>query len=180
MSDFAPCVAFTLTAEGGFSNAPPDPPTNFGITLPTLSDWRMRPCTVADVQALTRSEAIEIYQANYWSAVEGDYLMSGLDLMVFDFGVNVGPRESVILLQRILGVAQDGDLGPITLAAAESSLAVLRSRIPALASLQDAYYRQLSGFARYGTGWLARTQRRQAAAMALTIHAVPAAVTQET
>ena len=44
-------------------------------------------------------------------------LPAGLDLEVFDFGVNSGPAESVKTLQRLVGVTQDGSVGPITLAA---------------------------------------------------------------
>ena len=42
---------------------------------------------------------------------------AGLDLAAFDFGVNSGPAESVKTLQGLVGVTQDGSVGPITLAA---------------------------------------------------------------
>jgi lysozyme family protein len=44
-------------------------------------------------------------------------LPAGLDLEVFDFGVNAGPGEAVKALQRIVGVTADGSIGPITLSA---------------------------------------------------------------
>lgn len=182
MSDFAPCVAFTFREEGGYSDTPGDSggPTNYGITLATLSEWRSKKCTAVDVRLLTQAQASAIYRADYWGAVEGDYLPPGLDLMAFDFGVTSGPRTSAILLQRVLGVEQDGIIGPVTLAAAESSIDVLRSRIATLGTAQADYYRSLSSFPEFGNNWLARTTRRQAAALSLTTHAVPPAVTVET
>jgi lysozyme family protein len=178
MADFAPVIAFTLQAEGGFVDDPQDPggATNMGITLATLAEWRGTACTAADVRALTQAEATAIYAARYWNAVCGSDLPAGLDLMVFDFGVNAGVSASARLLQRVAGVEQDGDIGPDTIKASACGLAVLRSRIASLGALQAEYYRGLAGFAVFGAGWLARTTRRQAAALALTIHAPPVAV----
>jgi lysozyme family protein len=129
---------------------------------------------VDDVRALTRAEASDIYRSSFWLPLMGDSIASGLDLMLFDFGVNVGVSASTRMLQRIIGVAQDGEIGPITARAAVGSPAVIRSRIASLGALQEQYYRESAGFDEFGAGWIARTQRRQAAAMALTIH-VPAA-----
>lgn len=182
VDEFSKCLQFVFAEEGGYSDTPGDSggPTNYGITLATLSAWRGRQCTAADVRALTQAQASAIYRSDYWGAVEGDYLPPGLDLMTFDFGVTSGPGTSAILLQRVLDVEQDGIIGPVTLAAAECAIDVLRSRIEALGAAQADYYRSLSSFPEFGDGWLARTTRRQAAAMSLTTHAVPDTATEET
>ena len=39
-------------------------------------------------------------------------LSAGLDLAVFDFGVNAGPDGAVKSLQKIVGVTADGSIGP--------------------------------------------------------------------
>jgi lysozyme family protein len=71
-------------------------------------------------------------------------------------------------LQGRLGVNVDGDVGPETLAALEAQpqarAAVL---LLGLGEAQTAYYRGLSNFSTYGTGWLARTGRRVTAGLAL-------------
>lgn len=56
-----------IAREGGYVNNPADPggPTNFGITLKTLSDWRGVACTAVDVQVLKVEEAYQIYEAIY-------------------------------------------------------------------------------------------------------------------
>jgi lysozyme family protein len=74
--------------------------------------------TAGDVRALTRAEAASIYRRFYWDAVRADALPPGLDHAVFDLAVNSGPPRASTLLQRVLGVAEDGLIGPITLEAA--------------------------------------------------------------
>ena len=98
MTPFETCVDFTLRQEGGFSDDPRDPggATNFGITQGVLCAWRHTKCSVADVRDLTETEAASIYGALYWNPVRGDCLPSGIDLMVFDMGVNAGVRRAAI------------------------------------------------------------------------------------
>ena len=130
MAEFAKVLPFTLQAEGGFCDDPLDPggATNWGITLGTLSGWRGHTCSVADIRELRATEAGAIYQAHYWAAVDGETLPGGLDLLVFDFGVNAGPETSVRLLQRMVGVTADGIMGPQTAARCACSVATMRSR----------------------------------------------------
>ena len=169
--DFDTCLAFTLREEGGFVDDPEDPggATNMGITLATLRTWTDDPAIgVAQVRAITLKTAEAIYGALYWNPIRGDALPRGVDLSVFDFGVNAGPRRSAILLQEALGFQGDeidGCIGPQTLAAAGKADA--RLLVQNLASRQSAYYRTLPDFADFGAGWLARTAARRTAALAM-------------
>ena len=119
-TSFDTALATVLAAEGGFSNDPRDPggATFRGITLATLSGARGRPVTVAELKALDRAEIATIYRRSYWDTVAGDALPAGLDLAVFDLAVHSGPHRAAVLLQGLLGVATDGRIGPVTLAAA--------------------------------------------------------------
>ncbi|MBN8926655.1 MAG: hypothetical protein BGO51_12345 [Rhodospirillales bacterium 69-11] len=164
---FDRCVAVVLAQEGGFSEDPADRggATNFGITLATLRDWRNAEVSASDVHALTRAEATEIYRARYWIPARCGDLGPGVDLMVFDFGVNAGPATAVKHLQRALGVTDDGSIGPKTMAALQA--ATPRELIGQLAEARLAYYRGLADFERYGRGWTNRTQRVLAAALAM-------------
>ncbi|MBN8901820.1 MAG: hypothetical protein J0H57_12360, partial [Rhodospirillales bacterium] len=103
---FARCVAVTLSQEGGYVDDPRDPggATNLGITRATLSAWRGQEVGKDEVRALPREEAVEIYRANYWLPARCGDMPAGIDLMVFDCGVNAGPRTAVRMLQRLLGV----------------------------------------------------------------------------
>ncbi len=175
MEDFAQSLAFTLREEGGFVDDPRDrgEATNMGITLATLRDWTGdADLQASDVATLTSDVAASIYGANYWNQLRCDALPRGIDLMVFDFGVNAGCVTSARLLQQALGFAGadvDGSIGPYTLAEAAARVARIGGVVALRALLvrQQARYRALPGFATFGTGWLARAGRRFAAAAAM-------------
>ena len=172
MSDqFDACLAFTVAQEGGYVDDPADPggATNMGITLATMRHWDHDPALgPTDVRDMTRQTAAAIYRALYWNALRGDSLPAGVDLSVFDFGVNAGTRRSAELLQRVLGFPSDqvdGAVGPETLHAIQG--ADTTAVIGGLADHQAAYYRGLPEFGRFGRGWLDRTERRRQAALAM-------------
>lgn len=109
-----------LVREGGYRNKAGDRggPTNWGITLKTLEAWRGRPCTAADVQQLSQDEARHIYQAEYVEK-PGFLQVACMPLreQLVDFGVNSGQATAIRHLQRVLGLPDDGILGPQTLQA---------------------------------------------------------------
>jgi murein L,D-transpeptidase YcbB/YkuD len=168
IAGFDRCVEVTLAQEGGFTQLPNDPggATNFGITLATLQGWQGSPTGVDDIRNLTRQEAVEIYRANYWLPARCDDLPSGIDMMVFDCGVNSGVRTSVRMLQRVVGVTEDGSLGPKTLAAVQGA-SDPRSLINQLASSRLSYCRTLPTYQDFGAGWANRVQQVTAAALAM-------------
>jgi lysozyme family protein len=168
---FVTCLAFTLREEGGYVDNPADPggATNMGITLATYRDWSDDPNLGApQVQDMTERTARAIYQSLYWNPLRADALPRGVDLSVFDMGVNAGIWRSARLLQRALGFSGDevdGCIGPETLGATSRSDA--RSLINDLATRQADYYRSLDDYDIFGAGWLNRTEARRAAALAM-------------
>lgn len=89
--------------------------TNWGITQATLTAWLGRPATIADVKALTREEAGEIYKALYITRPGFDKIQDPkLRHLVVDSGVQHGQARATKWLQSLLGVKVDGQLGPIT------------------------------------------------------------------
>jgi len=166
-ADFNISIAVVLREEGGFVDNPEDPggATNMGITLRALTAWRHRPTSIEDIRTLTVAEAERIYRAHYWNAMDCDALPAGVDLMVFDFGVNAGPEEAVRALQRAVGTTEDGMMGPITLAAvARRNPADLTDR---LAGERLQFYRGLSTFGTFGEGWTRRVEEVKAASLRL-------------
>ncbi len=164
---FEPCVDFTFAEEGGFV-VDDGGPTNFGIRQITLARWRNLAVSAQAVRDMTRGEASQIYFSWYFVPVSGPSLASGLDLMVFDHGVNAGPVESVVLLQSLLGVARDGLVGPRTLAAVHAQPCA--DLIVALGAEQQKFYRSPALYAKfqtYGAGWMARLERRTKRALAM-------------
>jgi lysozyme family protein len=171
---FGTCLAFTLREEGGYVDNPADPggATNMGITLATLRQYMDDPQLGAtQVRDMTERTARAIYQALYWNPLRADALPCGVDLSVFDMGVNAGTWRSARLLQRALGFTGeevDGCIGPITLSAVAKFDA--RELVDDLAERQAAFYRSLAEFSIFGEGWLNRCSARKEAALAMIEH----------
>lgn len=116
-----------------------------------------------DIASLTRIGAMAIYHARYWRALQADKLPRGLDLCVYDAAVNMGVPMAVRLLQRVLRVADDGIMGPTTLAAArayrpQSELRALVNEIR-LRSYEDIAKARPETHSRYLYGWRMRVLR---------------------
>lgn len=178
MAEARPADAFDaalteiLRHEGGFVNHPRDPGgmTNLGITRKTLEGWLGRSVTEAEMRALTPETVAPIYRQNYWDALRCDDLPPALALCVFDFGVNAGPKRAARMLQGLLGVAIDGQVGPVTTAAAKSVAAAKGGAAGLVKAYQDSrrtYYRGLPTFGTFGKGWLRRVDSVETAALRL-------------
>src|SRR5690606_21716507 len=167
LDPFEAALTEVLVHEGGFSNHARDPGgmTNLGVTKRTWEAWTGRPATEGEMRSLTRAKVAPLYRKNYWDAVRADELPPALALVVFDFAVNAGPARAARLLQRIVGVTQDGKIGPQTLAAVKAWGVASLVRV-----YQDArrdYYRSLSTFPTFGRGWLRRVDEVEQAALEL-------------
>lgn len=175
-ASFERALALVLAHEGGYVDHPADPggATNLGITIGTLSDWLGRPASKAEVRALTRAKVAPIYRKNYWDRVRGDELPAGVDYCVFDFAVNSGPGRAVPSFQRAIGVADDGKIGPVTLAAAKEKPAA--QTVERICADRLAFLRRLTIWADFGKGWSRRVEgvRAEALAMARVAPPVPA------
>lgn len=116
MSGFDAAFAELLEHEGGYADHPSDPggKTRYGITEAVAR----RAGYLGDMRQLPLEKAQDIYRSQYWDAARCDELPGLLQYPVFDAAVNSGVRQSVVWLQRALGVSDDGVLGPITMAAA--------------------------------------------------------------
>ena len=103
-----------LGHEGGYSNHPNDTgkETMWGVTEAVA---RANGYT-GPMRQLPQAEAKRIYKTLYWDKVQADALPDKVRYAVFDAAVNSGPGQAVRWLQRALGVADDGRIGPITLA----------------------------------------------------------------
>ncbi len=117
MADFAKSLPYILHHEGGYVNNPHDKggPTNFGITLSTLSLWRHKPATALDVRDMKVAEAGEIYRMHYWDALRLDGISDqNIATALFDVGVNRGvgtARQYAHWICGKLGYEQVNDCG---------------------------------------------------------------------
>lgn len=149
-----------IRREGSkYTNYPADKggPTKFGITLRTLAEWRKSEVTPWDVEHMQEQEARDIYRVRYiapWGIIANPRLRDFL----IDAGVNHGIPKATMMLQRALGVKEDGDIGPITRnALANIDAETLRLR--AIAERMKFYGRLVDGDVRqtqFIEGWLNR------------------------
>jgi len=130
--------------EGGYVNNPADPggETNWGIAKRSYPNM--------DIKNLTRDQAKAIYLRDFWLRGKMDQYDPAIAFQVFDIAVNSGIETGVRILQRAAGVADDGNIGPVTVAAVKTQ------RIPALLMLIIAerldFWRKLSTWPDFGKG----------------------------
>jgi len=137
-----------ISHEGGYVNHKSDPggETKFGISK--------RSYPSLDIAALTLADARAIYKRDYWERAQCDKLPPGVAFDVFDTAVNSGIGQSIRLLQRALGLADDGIVGPLTLATvARWEPESLQARFN---GHRLEFMAKLSTFDTFGRGWVRR------------------------
>lgn len=161
--NFDACLAELLRHEGGYVNHPRDPggETNMGISR--------RSYPGEDIRGMTRERAGEIYRRDFWDAVQGDDLPAGLDLVAFDAAVNSGASRGAKWLQRAVGVAEDGKIGPKTVTAARGVDAALA--VTAATDARLAFLRGLGTWGTFGKGWASRVQSVRSLALEMAASA---------
>lgn len=142
-----------LKYEGGYVDHPKDPggPTNKGVTQAVYDNWRKsQNLSTQSVRAIADSEVAAIYKNLYWDRISGDLLPSGVDFAVFDFAVNSGVSRAAKTLQAVVGVTQDGVIGPATIQATKTYVAM------SITNRRLAFMQSLSIWSTFGKGWSAR------------------------
>lgn len=158
IGNFSKAYDIIRVYEGGNDDDPQDPGgrTSRGITQAVYTAYRRRKgLGEKDVWNASEAEVKEIYKVQYWQAIKGDELPSGVDLFVYDSAVNSGPSQATKWLQRALGVPADGQMGQRTLEAADSAVdndAIVDS----MADQRERFLRNLKTFKRFGNGWMKR------------------------
>ena len=111
-----------------------------------------------DMKDLTVEDVAPIYKKGYWDKMKGDDLPGGLDLCVFDFGVNAGPGRAAKYPQSMIGTTTTVVLVPMTLAALQKYVDEngLVESIEEYPKRRQEYYEKLSTFATFGRGWTRR------------------------
>ena len=113
-----------------------------------------------------------IYKKGYWDRMKCDEIPNGLDLCLFDFGVNAGPGRAAKFLQKIIGTTVDGGIGPQTLNALQQKIGGdddygISDIIKEYQSARQEYYEGLSTFATFGKGWTRRVEETTELALEL-------------
>lgn len=145
---FGAALELVLSHEGGYSDHPADPG---GRTLHGISERAHPDAWIGGPPS--KDAAAAIYRREYWDRCGCDLLPPAVALIVFDAAVNQGAAWAVLALQRVLGVRQDGRVGPITAKAAAVNPA---ATVAAFAAARLQRYAQLRTFGTFGKGWCFR------------------------
>ena len=152
------CLETILHHEGGYVNHPKDPggETNLGVTKKVYQEHG----GTKDMKDLLVEDVAPIYKKGYWDKMKCDDIPSGLDLCLFDFGVNAGPGRAAKFLQQMIGTVVDGGIGPNTLAKLEEYIRENgeHEAVKKYQEMRQKYYESLSTFATFGRGWTRRVQ----------------------
>ena len=167
--NYEKCLAMILHHEGGYVNHPKDPGgmTNLGVTKRVYEDWVGYSVSEHTMQNLTEEDVAPIYKKNYWDRIKADDLPSGLDLCVFDFGVNAGTGRAAKYLQNLIGTVADGGIGPNTLRALANYVDSegVESAIKNYQAERQSYYEKLKTFETFGRGWTRRVEETTESAL---------------
>ena len=180
-----------VAREGGYVNDPDDPggATNFGVTIGTMRQLGMDlnkdgRVDVADVRALTRAQAEQIFVLHYFRKPRLAELPEAVQASVFDMYVNAG-GNAVKILQKLVSrmgfpAQADGVVGPKTIAAvADAAEAAPEHLADAYGIARRNYYYALADqrpasrkYARTRAGgkggWITRAEEFMAAHYRLT------------
>jgi len=163
--NYAQALKQVLKYEGGKVDDARDPGgrTAFGVTQNTYNAWRKKQnLPIVDVFTISHNEVAAIYRQEYWDKIRGDDLPSGVDFAVFDFAVNSGVSKAAKTLQSVVGVTQDGVIGPATIQAAKNYVAM------AVTNKRLSFMQSLSIWSTFGRGWSARIADVKNQILALT------------
>ena len=137
-----------IAHEGGYVNHPNDPggETKFGISK--------RSYPKLEIAHLTREDAKAIYLQDFWLAGSMDQYDGAIGFQVFDAAVNHGIQTALRLLQRAAGVADDGHVGPVTVAAVKARH--VNDVLMLYTAERLDFWRKLSTWPTFGKGWAGR------------------------
>lgn len=167
---FEAALALTTSKsiEGGFANEPGDKggPTNHGVTQRTYDLYRDKIGQFRrDVRMIEEREVRDVYLTLFWIPNRLDRFTRKLAMCCFDACINHRPNVWAKLLQRAVGVADDGRVGPITMKAvqAQAESDVIKRFLDERRRFYYAIVAEDPSQSKFLNGWLNRVARLRAA-----------------
>lgn len=176
-ADYDECLRRLLVHEGGYTNDAADPggPTNWGVTIYDARKYWKPNATAADVKAMPKLVAQQIYRAKYWDALNCDALPAGVDDSVFDYGVNSGIARAGKVLRSVVGLpTSDWHVTAEVLAAVAKRDA--KQVVIAINTERLAFLRSLKTWPTFGKGWSARVAEVHNFSLSLVASPIAASV----
>lgn len=138
--------------EGGYVDDPRDPggETNWGVTKRTAQANGY----TGNMKTMTRQQAYEIYRRAFWVRYNCEQMPDAVAYQFFDAAVNHGFGNASRMLQRAVGVLDDGIIGKYSLEAINSN--PISDTLMVLNGERLNFYTRLKNFDRFGKGWVNR------------------------
>lgn len=142
----------------GYTNDPTDRggETKFGVAKSANPEL--------NIASLTFEKAKAVYFRNYWISAKCDKLPGRLAALQFDGATNLGPKMASKLIQRAIGVLDDGAIGPMTLNAIAMFDEIKLCNL--VCNRRNDYYNSIvandQSQAKYINGWLRRVAEMRA------------------
>lgn len=158
--DFNKAIDRVLLSEGGYSDDQNDPGnwtggkigvgelrgTKYGIAANTYPELDIKNLSIDDCKAL--------YKRDFWDVIEGDNLPDAIAYAAIDFAINSGCQTAIRYLQKALGVADDGRVGPVTIDALKNQ--PISSIAMTYLALRLEFMTKLKNWPHAGKGWARR------------------------
>ena len=156
--DFNTAFDRLISSEGGFTKDTRDSGnwtggrvgagilkgTKYGISAASYPDQ--------DIERLTLDQAKRIYERDFWDFLDDAH--PAVRFQLFDAAVNHGHGNAIRMLQRAIGVADDGGWGQISQAAL--SAMDLNDVLMRFVGYRLKFWASLQSFDTYGRGWTVR------------------------
>ena len=138
--------------EGGYVNDLQDPggETNWGVTKRTAQAHGY----TGNMKTMTRQQAYEIYRRAFWLRYNCEQMPDAVAYQFFDAAVNHGFGNASRMLQRAVGVLDDGIIGKYSLEAINRN--PISDTLMVLNGERLNFYTRLKNFDRFGKGWVNR------------------------
>lgn len=166
MANFKKYFPTLIKHEGGYVNDPNDKggATNLGITLAVwvangYDKDRDGDIDKDDVRLINQEDAYFIAKKLYWDPVKGDLINNQVIAeFIFDWAYNSGTKNVIRKVQQLIGVKDDGIIGPRTIAAINS--ANQKELFDRLKARRESFYRAIvrknPSQQKFLKGWLNR------------------------
>ena len=138
--------------EGGYVDDLRDPggETNWGVTKRTAQANGY----TGNMKTMTRQQAYEIYYRAFWLRYNCEQMPDAVAYQFFDAAVNHGFGNASRMLQRAVGVLDDGIIGKYSLEAINHN--PISDTLMVLNGERLNFYTRLKNFDRFGKGWVNR------------------------
>lgn len=172
-------MARVFADEGGYTNDPVDPggATNFGITIIDARKYWKPDATPADVKAMPKAVASDIYRKHYANPMRYDELPAGLDYSILDAAINSGVGRAPVWAGKALGITAKSINDVVAPAnAANDKVSVIQKYW----AVRLAFLHSLRTWSHFGGGWGRRCAQGEAAAVKMWLSigaALPASET---